>query len=297
MGFDSLVNRGDYFSAHYLAEVLPKDLKKKDGLFARWNEQEKAGRLTPRKGLRALAKPYFADRPYFADLPHQASTAERLSDGAEHSVQDQPRLVHLGPDSPPRRRRSRDELRAGLRRGDLPRRPGPVGGRRRRGPPAHRVLSAGLAENDSLRYRAGYPVLCDYEARIWFDADGRKIAGNHNTYGYGQTRQHFEQLTAHLDPETNGPVPRGTPRRSTRPTGRPSTATPTPPSPSASATPTASRWPHEPKKRTGEADDGGRGVEAEPLTQHLTTTFTLADQAVREALKRFLNHSAGPSRR
>ena len=30
MRLDSLVNRGDYFSAHYLAEVLPKDLKKKD---------------------------------------------------------------------------------------------------------------------------------------------------------------------------------------------------------------------------------------------------------------------------
>ncbi|WP_433500844.1 class I SAM-dependent DNA methyltransferase [Sphaerimonospora sp. CA-214678] len=77
MSFDSLVNRGDYFSAHYLAEVLPKDLKKKDGLFARWSEAEKAGRRTPRKGLRALAKRYFADRPYFADLD------ERLRDGEE----------------------------------------------------------------------------------------------------------------------------------------------------------------------------------------------------------------------
>ncbi|MEU1982519.1 hypothetical protein [Nocardia sp. NPDC019395] len=101
MRLDSLVNRGDYFSAHYLAEVLPKDLKKKDGLLARWTEREKQYRLdqesakqdrpsqgaqdrsaeepgsesedkpgwvTPRQGLRALGKPYFADRPYFADL-------------------------------------------------------------------------------------------------------------------------------------------------------------------------------------------------------------------------------------
>ncbi|MFC0864310.1 Eco57I restriction-modification methylase domain-containing protein [Sphaerimonospora cavernae] len=75
MSFDSLVNRGDYFSAHYLAEVLPKDLKKSGGLFARWNEQEKAGHRTPRKGLRALAKQYFADRPYFADMD------DRLRDG------------------------------------------------------------------------------------------------------------------------------------------------------------------------------------------------------------------------
>ncbi|WP_084960225.1 Eco57I restriction-modification methylase domain-containing protein [Thermoactinospora rubra] len=68
MRLDSLVNRGDYFSAHYLAEVLPKDLKKKDGLFARWSEQEKEGRVTPRRGLRAFGKPYFAERPFFADM-------------------------------------------------------------------------------------------------------------------------------------------------------------------------------------------------------------------------------------
>ncbi|MFE0153214.1 Eco57I restriction-modification methylase domain-containing protein [Nonomuraea sp. NPDC059007] len=68
MRLDSLVNRGDYFSAHYLAEVLPKDLKKKDGLLDRWKEQEKDGRVTPRKGLRALGKPYFAERPFFADM-------------------------------------------------------------------------------------------------------------------------------------------------------------------------------------------------------------------------------------
>lgn len=68
MRLDSLVNRGDYFSAHYLAEVLPKDLKKKDGLLARWTEQEKEGRVTPRKSLRALGKPYFAGRPFFADM-------------------------------------------------------------------------------------------------------------------------------------------------------------------------------------------------------------------------------------
>ncbi|GAB0102557.1 hypothetical protein JMUB6875_15250 [Nocardia sp. JMUB6875] len=87
MRLDSLVNRGDYFSAHYLAEVLPKDLKKKDGLLAAWTEREKQHRqeksataetaaegatdrtwVTPRQGLRALGKPYWADRPYFADL-------------------------------------------------------------------------------------------------------------------------------------------------------------------------------------------------------------------------------------
>jgi hypothetical protein len=79
MSFDSLVNRGDYFSAHYLAEVLPKDLKKKDGLLARWTEREKAGQATPRRGLRSLGKPYFARRPYFADLDERLRDADPLA--------------------------------------------------------------------------------------------------------------------------------------------------------------------------------------------------------------------------
>ncbi|SNS44114.1 hypothetical protein SAMN05443665_100459 [Actinomadura meyerae] len=68
MTYDSIVNRGDYFSAHYLAEVLPKDLKKKDGLLARWADAEKDGKPTPRTGLRGLKRSYFKDRPFFADV-------------------------------------------------------------------------------------------------------------------------------------------------------------------------------------------------------------------------------------
>ncbi|MFE9614130.1 class I SAM-dependent DNA methyltransferase [Streptomyces sp. NPDC006012] len=89
MTYDSLVNRGDYFSAHYLAEVLPKDLK--SGLLQRWKEREEAtkppagddggteeetsaaptpGRaelpVTPRAGLRALRRGYFRARSSFA---------------------------------------------------------------------------------------------------------------------------------------------------------------------------------------------------------------------------------------
>ncbi|CAM5686510.1 class I SAM-dependent DNA methyltransferase [Streptomyces viridifaciens] len=80
MTYDSLVNRGDYFSAHYLAEVLPKDLK--SGLLAVWKEREEAAKaatvaddaeqdpdalpVTPRAGLRALRRPYFRSRAGFA---------------------------------------------------------------------------------------------------------------------------------------------------------------------------------------------------------------------------------------
>ncbi|MGW7356338.1 class I SAM-dependent DNA methyltransferase [Streptomyces sp. NPDC054802] len=89
MTYDSLVNRGDYFSAHYLAEVFPKDLK--SGLLAKWKEREEEAKaaaasdataedtepaaapaadalpVTPRLGLRALRRPYFKSRAYFAD--------------------------------------------------------------------------------------------------------------------------------------------------------------------------------------------------------------------------------------
>ncbi|WP_055711909.1 hypothetical protein [Streptomyces torulosus] len=84
MTYDSLVNRGDYFSAHYLAEVLPKDLK--SGLLAEWKQREEdaAGAerpegalpLTPRAGLRALRRPYFAARSYFTMDEERAATGD-----------------------------------------------------------------------------------------------------------------------------------------------------------------------------------------------------------------------------
>lgn len=89
MTYDSLVNRGDYFSAHYLAEVLPKDLK--SGVLQKWKEREEAAKppaghdggtdeetsaaptpgrtelpATPRVGLRALRRDYFRARSSFA---------------------------------------------------------------------------------------------------------------------------------------------------------------------------------------------------------------------------------------
>ncbi|WP_371101696.1 class I SAM-dependent DNA methyltransferase [Streptomyces sp. PU_AKi4] len=84
MTFDSLVNRGDYFSAHYLAEVLPKDLK--SGLLAEWKQREEdaAGAerpegalpVTPRAGLRALRRTYFGARSYFTMDEERAATGD-----------------------------------------------------------------------------------------------------------------------------------------------------------------------------------------------------------------------------
>ncbi|KOU61620.1 hypothetical protein ADK57_27285 [Streptomyces sp. MMG1533] len=101
MTYDSLVNHGDYLSAHYLAEILPKDLKAKDGLLARWAAAEEEERRryadavaeakrqgadpdtvpprarTPREGLRALHGPYFAGRAAFAQDAEAAADPER----------------------------------------------------------------------------------------------------------------------------------------------------------------------------------------------------------------------------
>ncbi|MFG3689570.1 Eco57I restriction-modification methylase domain-containing protein [Micromonospora sp. NPDC047740] len=69
MTFDAIANRGEYLSAYYLAEVLPRDLKKKDeGLLARWAREESDGRLTPRVGIRALRRDYLDAKTDLADL-------------------------------------------------------------------------------------------------------------------------------------------------------------------------------------------------------------------------------------
>ncbi|MFI9585362.1 class I SAM-dependent DNA methyltransferase [Streptomyces sp. NPDC052236] len=96
MTYDSLVNRGDYFSAHYLAEVFPKDLK--SGLLTTWKVREEEAKaatadtasasaedsepaadalpVTPRMGLRALRRPYFRSRAFFAEA---AATGEEAT--------------------------------------------------------------------------------------------------------------------------------------------------------------------------------------------------------------------------
>ncbi|MFE2127352.1 DNA methyltransferase family protein [Streptomyces amritsarensis] len=109
MTYDSLVNRGDYFSAHYLAEVLPKDLK--SGLLQTWKKREEAARpaadaaqetapdelgavrepksialpVTPRAGLRALRRDYFRARSFFA-LPEDADGTTSAPDTEDDSV-------------------------------------------------------------------------------------------------------------------------------------------------------------------------------------------------------------------
>ncbi|WP_019544105.1 hypothetical protein [Streptomyces sulphureus] len=58
-------------------------------------------------------------------------------------------------------------------------------------------------------YKSRYPVLSDYEAEMYFDANGRKIARNHNTYGFGQTKETYPALLAHLEAPATTPPPEG----------------------------------------------------------------------------------------
>ncbi len=85
MTFDSIANRADYLSPHYLAEVLPRDLRKPGSLRSRWAELDKAGKPTPVKGLRGLRRDYFDARPAFADYAQRLSEADDIdSDDQAH---------------------------------------------------------------------------------------------------------------------------------------------------------------------------------------------------------------------
>ncbi|MEU7079801.1 class I SAM-dependent DNA methyltransferase [Streptomyces sp. NPDC046409] len=118
MTYDSLVNRGDYFSAHYLAEVFPKDLK--SGLLAAWKTREEEAKssysadhepdpdappVTPRLGLRALRRPYFRTRAFFAEaaVTHDDATTYDAPEWRERATALNASVLRaLGYDAKPR---------------------------------------------------------------------------------------------------------------------------------------------------------------------------------------------------
>ncbi|MCO8271802.1 class I SAM-dependent DNA methyltransferase [Actinoplanes sp. TRM 88003] len=65
MNLESLTNRGEYLSAHYLAEVLPTAIK--GTLLKRWAEEEKADRETPRAALRKRRRAYLDAKAELSD--------------------------------------------------------------------------------------------------------------------------------------------------------------------------------------------------------------------------------------
>ncbi|MEU1595131.1 type II restriction endonuclease subunit M [Streptomyces sp. NPDC005708] len=56
MGFEAITNRGEYISAHYLAELFTKDLT---DLRKRWTAADRAGAPSSRSGLKGLGREYF----------------------------------------------------------------------------------------------------------------------------------------------------------------------------------------------------------------------------------------------
>lgn len=76
MSFESLTNRGEYLSSHYLSEILPATLKK--GLLAWWATDERAGRDTPRTGIRKLRRAYLEVKAQLVDLDDETQRYHQL---------------------------------------------------------------------------------------------------------------------------------------------------------------------------------------------------------------------------
>ncbi|GAB7185768.1 type II restriction/modification system endonuclease and methylase domain-containing protein [Kitasatospora sp. Ki12] len=58
-------------------------------------------------------------------------------------------------------------------------------------------------------YRARFPIMQDFDRVTWFDANERKIAGDRYTYGFDQTKEHWQQFEAHQEDPAVNPVPDG----------------------------------------------------------------------------------------
>jgi hypothetical protein len=58
-------------------------------------------------------------------------------------------------------------------------------------------------------YRSRYPILADREDEMWFDSAGRRIAADPYAFGYGQTREHWEQFQTYLENPSKNPSPDG----------------------------------------------------------------------------------------
>lgn len=54
-------------------------------------------------------------------------------------------------------------------------------------------------------YKARFPIMQDFDSVTWFDANERKIAGNRYTYGFGQTKEHYEHFLAYQNKERSEP--------------------------------------------------------------------------------------------
>ncbi|MFD8784307.1 hypothetical protein [Kitasatospora sp. NPDC059599] len=65
------------------------------------------------------------------------------------------------------------------------------------------------AETLIATYRARFPIMQDFDRVTWFDANERKIAGDRYSYGFDQTKEHWQQLEAYQENPAANPVPDG----------------------------------------------------------------------------------------
>jgi hypothetical protein len=65
------------------------------------------------------------------------------------------------------------------------------------------------AEELSAIFSSRYAVLASYEAEMWFDAKGRRIAREFHAQGVRQSQDSFRELMAYFDDPERNPVPEG----------------------------------------------------------------------------------------
>ncbi|MET9177296.1 hypothetical protein ABZX88_03595 [Kitasatospora aureofaciens] len=58
-------------------------------------------------------------------------------------------------------------------------------------------------------YRSRYHILAQRDSEMYFDANGRKIAASHHSYGHGQTKDDYLDLLQHLASPATTPPPEG----------------------------------------------------------------------------------------
>ncbi|MFJ6636395.1 type II restriction endonuclease subunit M [Streptomyces sp. NPDC091376] len=107
VAFEAIINRGEYISAHYLAELFAKDLA---DLRKHWTAADRAGAPTSRSGVRNLSRDYFKAKVRITEKDDfGGSELRKLNDALLAALA----YIHRG-DEPPERE---DDTHTRIRRG------------------------------------------------------------------------------------------------------------------------------------------------------------------------------------
>ncbi|MDQ0994000.1 type II restriction endonuclease subunit M [Streptomyces sp. V3I7] len=111
MAFEAITNRGEYISAHYLAELFAKDLTE---LRKRWTAADRAGAPSSRSGVKGLRRDYFTAKVHI--------TEDKTFDGPEvRELNDRllAALAYVAPDDATVEDDAQESTHNRLRRGDF----------------------------------------------------------------------------------------------------------------------------------------------------------------------------------